>query len=384
MADTESLTLITESGKRIPELQLQASHFLDRVAVLYGPTKTGKTVIVKHAMKLVHGHIDQVFVIAPTEPSNRSYEGIVDAPLIHYRMYAPDPSNPKKEDDAKGPARFLEGFYKRQEMMAAIYTRANDLKTLASLYARLPQKTRAEGLKTVEILNKKREHAIMTIRRRFADNKPQADEKIKETDDKFKQILALIYKKYIIPFYESLMAMKDLTEDETYSLQYINFNPRLLLIFDDCAAQLKPLFNKEIFRKVFYQGRHVFISCIICCQDDTDLPANLRKNALLSIFTDPVVASSNFDRGSNKFSKPQKQFVAEAVPEIFGVNHRKLVYIREDDKRQNFYHLTATKFPKFKFGSPALLELCTAVKSAGVTMDTSNPYFSTFAIAQKR
>ena len=53
-----------------------------------------------------------------------------------------------------------------------------------------------------------------------------------------------------------LLKQKHLTEDEKYSLMYLNFNPRLLLIFDDCSAQLKPFFNKEIFRMLFYQNRH--------------------------------------------------------------------------------------------------------------------------------
>lgn len=379
MTTREPLVLVTESGKRIPELQLQPSHFLDRVSVLYGPTKTGKTVIVKHAMKLVSGHIDQVFIISPTEPSNRSYEGMVDSPLIHYRLWMPDPSHPKKDDEKKGAARFLEAIYQRQEMMAAIYTRANELETLARLYSRLSKEVRVEGLKNVEILNKKRERAIEAIRKQFSEDAARREEKIKESNEKFKQILALLYKKYIVPHYEVLMSQRGLSEDEKYSLQYLNFNPRMLLVFDDCAAQLKPLFNKEIFRKVFYQGRHVFISCIICCQDDTDLPANLRKNALVSIFTDPVVASSNFDRTSNKFSKPAKQYVQEILPEVFQ-GHRKLAYIREDDKRQNFYHITATKFPNFKFGSLALRELCSLVKASGVTMDRENNYFKYFSI----
>lgn len=42
-----------------------------------------------------------------------------------------------------------------------------------------------------------------------------------------------------------------LTEDEKFTLNYINLNPRLLLILDDCAAELHPLFTKEIFKSFF-------------------------------------------------------------------------------------------------------------------------------------
>jgi hypothetical protein len=103
--------------------------------------------------------------------------------------------------------------------------------------------------------------------------------------------------------YEILWDRNDLSEDERCCLQHLHFNPRLLLIFDDCAAQLKPFFNKDVFRLLFYQNRHSFITVVLCCQDDTDLPANLRKNAFLSFFTEPVICTANFGRQANQFSK---------------------------------------------------------------------------------
>lgn len=377
MAAKEPVDLVTESGKRVPELQLHSSHFLDKVAVIFGPTRTGKTVIVKHGMKLINEHVDQVLVVSPSELSNRSYDGVVDAPLIHYRLWLPDPTNSKKDDGTKGAIRFLEALCKRQEMMASIYSKANDLKTLARLYGRLPKADRVEGLKYVELVNKKRERVVGRVRDQYGSEKAKLDEKIKEVNEKFMSMLILLYKKYIVPHYEALLARPDLTEDERYSLHYLNFNPRILIIFDDCAAELKVLFSKENFKSIFYRGRHSFISCIICCQDDTDLPTNLRKNARLSIFTEPIVASSNFDRASNKFSKQIKQYVADIVQDVFQ-GHRKLAYIRDDTTQ--FYHVTATQFPTFKFGSNALQELCNTVKTTGMTIDASNPYYSAFAV----
>ena len=64
-------------------------------------------------------------------------------------------------------------------------------------------------------------------------------------------MLNLLYRKYITPHYNELWRKKSLSEDERYSLYYLHFNPRMLLIFDDCAAQLKPFFTKEIFRLLF-------------------------------------------------------------------------------------------------------------------------------------
>jgi hypothetical protein len=380
MADLdEEGNLNTESGKKVPELVVGPSMFVDRTVAIYGPSKTGKTVITKHIMKAVNGHIEQIIIVAPSEPSNRSYEGVVDPPFIHYRLYLADPANPKKDDGAKGALRFLEAVWKRQEMMAAIYTRANNAEILAQLYGRLPKEVRAEGLRHIEVINAKRGRVIERVRKQFAAEPGRREEKVKEVNEKFKKMLVLLYKKYIAPLYEELWESDDLSEDERYSLYYLTFNPRLLLIFDDCAAQLKPFFNKDIFRLLFYQNRHSYITVVLCCQDDTDLPTNLRKNAFLSFFTEPIVCMSNFERASNKFPKPTKQYIAEIVGDVFK-GHRKMAYIREDDRRQHFYHVQFPYPKPFRFGSSASHELCDSVQSAGVSMDRENPFYDRFKI----
>jgi hypothetical protein len=380
MSEPDELGVIqTETGRKIPRLQVTPSLFLDRSLVIYGPSKTGKTVITKHIMMTVNGYIEQVLVISPSEPTNRSYEGFVDAPFIHYRLYLPDPANPKKDDGAKGALRFLEAVWQRQEMMAAIYTRANNGKVLSELFGRLPKETRAVGVKYIQLINDKRGRVVEQVRKQYAGEPGRRDEKVKEVNEKFRKMLVLLYKKYIAPYYEQLWERTDLTEDERYSLGYLNFNPRLLLIFDDCAAQLKPFFAKEIFRKLFYQNRHSFITLVICAQDDTDLPTNLRKNTFISFFTEPIVCSSNFDRTSNKFSKQTKQLVAEISVDIFQ-GHRKLAYIREDDNRQHFYHVTFPYPKPFRFGSGAAHELCDTIASKGVAMDKDNPFYERFRL----
>lgn len=383
---TKSLTrdgapgvLITESGKRIPELVQHPSMFLDKTTVLYGPSKTGKTGQIKNMMKTIDGFCDEVLVVSPTELTNRSYDGYVDSPLVHYRIWLPDPSNPKKDDGAKGALRFLEFVWQRQEMKAAIFTRANNLRSLAALFGRIPRAKRAEGVQYLELLTHKRARVLKRVVDQYADDPAKRSDKRKEVNDKFKQMVILVYKKYIVPYYETLAKDESLSEDERYSLHYINFNPRLLLIFDDCAAQLKPLFAKEVFRKLFYQNRHSFITLFLAAQDDTDLPPNLKKNAFVSLFSEPIVTSSFFDRITNKFPKATKQFVAELIPEVFK-GRRQLAYIREDDKHQQFYYADVPYHPPFLFGSNAVHELCSIVRAEGVNMDRENPFFAKFSV----
>jgi hypothetical protein len=130
---------------------------------------------------------------------------------------------------------------------------------------------------------------------------------------------------------------------------------------------------------MFYRGRHACITSVWCCQDDTDIPTNLRKNAFVSFFTEPVVCTTNFNRVSNQFAKPIKATAADLSPAVF-VGHRKMAYLREDDARQHFYWVTAPYSKKFRFGSDALWELCDSVKADGASMDEANPFFNRFRI----
>lgn len=369
----------TETGTRVPMLEDTASMFLDRTIINYGPTRTGKTVITKHIMKVLNGHIDQVVVVSPTEPTNRSYEGFVDPACIHTRLYLADPANPKKDDGPKGAIRFIRALWDRQQAMAATHARANRPEVLAQLFRRLPSSTRGEAQRRIDTIDKERERVVSLVRRQFKGDQGRSDGKEKEVNAKFKKMLTLIYKKYITIFYEELWERADLSADEQWSLTYLSFNPRILLILDDCAAELKPLFKHEVFRLLFYQNRHCHITVILCCQDDTDLPTNLRKNAFLSFFTEGVVCQTNFNRSSNSFPKPTKELVADISASLFTDRFRKLAYVRDDERRQHFYYVKFPEHPLFRFGSEAFRQLCDNVQTTEDAMDTENPYYDRFS-----
>lgn len=371
--------LYTDTGKKIPELNLNHRDYVDKTIAIYGPSKTGKTVITKNIMKSVGNYIDQILVIAPSEPSNRSYEGFVDSPFIHYNLSSETINNSKRDESKEKAFSFLDTIWKRQEMMAAIYTRSNRIETVTSLLSHVVPHIKEECKAIVENINKKRSTSLDEIKLKYGHNIGLCDAKTKELNTMYDELLIQLYKKYIHIDYENVWR-SNLNEDERYSLQYLCFNPRLLLIFDDCAAQLKPFFSKEIFRKLFYQNRHSFITLIICCQDDTDLPTNLRKNAFISFFTEPIVCISNFERSSNNYSKSTKKYISEIVPYIFK-GFRKMAYIREDDNHYNFYHVTFDYPEMFKFGSKALQELCDIVKNVGTSMDTNNPFYEYFKLS---
>src|SRR5205807_6331213 len=60
------------------------------------------------------------------------------------------------------------------------------------------------------------------------------------------------------------------------------------------------------------------------------------------------------------------------LPQIFDAKHRKLAYIRNDDRQQHFYHLLCTPPGLFRFGSDALRELSEKVAARGAVFDREN------------
>jgi hypothetical protein len=365
--------LAASDGSRFPPLAVTAEMVINRTTVIYGPSGSGKTVIAKHLLQVVKEQIPQVLVVSPSEPSNHSYEGYVDAPLVHYSLALPGKKRTTPKRDAID---FLDTLWKRQELLTSIFSKANRREVLASLFKRLPRSARKRGLKAITEAHELRRGALDKVRAPGAPPGPAAD-KAKAINEKFDRMLVLIYKSLITPEYLSLWELDDLSADERFSLNYLGLNPNLLLIFDDCAADLKPLFGTTEFKRYFYQARHAAITVILIAQDDTDLPTNLRKNAFLSIFTDPIVCRSNFDRASNNFPKEARALVGEMIPAVFAGN-RKLVYIRDDPRQQKYYHFEAPYPTPFRFGSSASHELCRLLRAEEADLDDENPYSEAF------
>ena len=349
----------TKDGFRIPQIDLKPARILDRTTVLYGRSNSGKSVMIKHMLKIVKDYIPVAFVISPTEPANRAYEKFIHSSLIHYDL-----------SSAKGEDGFLEKFWQWASMRSSIYHKVNKKDILLSIYERIKTPELDKVFSKIEI---QRKNNISNSSVSLHD----------DLNRKYDELLIKLVKKHIIQHKHVLQRNSHgLSEDEIFSLTYIDLNPRVILIFDDAAAEIKSYFNKPIFRKIFYQSRHSFITSIFAVQDDSDLPPNLRKNVALSIFMTPAVAKSNFDRTSNKYSKDVIKIANAIYSDIF-VGFRKMVFIDSDPNKQYFYHVTAEIVNPFRFGSHSLKEICTAVESDSETVDKTNPFYYKFKIKKK-
>lgn len=363
-----------EPSTGLPELQLTVESVFNRTTIFYGPSNTGKTVGVKLVMKLLQPLVPEIVVVSPTEGANRSYEGFVPPTLIWASPSAPDP-NAKRSNPNKDRLRFYENLWSRQEAKVAVYQRVNNLDTLVSLFRKLPSEAKAEGAKCLGRINEARVRALQKLE----DEIPEVGVRLaksKEVKEHFVKAMALVYRRFIVPHRQELWE-KDLTTEERFSIENFGFNPALLLVLDDIAAEYKNLWKEEVFKKFFYQNRHSHLSVVVTLQDDTELSANLRKNAFVSIFTEAKCARANFSRKSNSYSVEEQNTALDAIKKVYR-GHRKLAYLRDDPRRQHYYHITMPFPQPFRFGDEALWELNDRVLQRGEVVDKLNPYARRF------
>ena len=384
-------TIITQSGYPLPRMKLGPSNLVNKSIALFGPSKSGKTYITKHMLDQMQGEVDTAILVSPTEPSNQSFAKCIPQPMIHYKMTVPDPKHPKdptkRLDGEDGVRGFINMVWERQKLLTEIYKRANQLTVLKRVFMRLPAKVRKEAATVcIDRIVAMRDQTVSRLRKRFQRNPDKLADELEKLSEKHEEAMCKAYKHFVWSNMHHIWKKhKTFTEDEQYAINYIGLNPKSVIIFDDCASQFTvKLQKKDEFRQYFYQNRHVNLTVIYTFQDDTDLMANLRKNAFLSIYCTAIVCRANFQRPANNWPKEIKQRVEEYIDALYeqpdsASKFLKLAYYRDDSRGQNFYYVKASRPKEKLFGSPAYHDVCSAlVSDQGI--DSTNPYFSMFRL----
>lgn len=300
--------------------------FSKRTTIFYGASGTGKSTLIKDSMFQVRKEFPKVIIFCPTASINNDYKNIVPDALVY------------EEFNIEDIARIME------VQMAAVdrYNIANDIELMEAVYAKI--KTTPDSLPKDAVARK------AALKRGIMANREQ-------------------------------LKKKKLTKDETIVVQYINFNPKVLVIFDDCGTEIKELRkaakkNKEygdLFGNFFFKGRHFEISSHYAFQDDTQTDADIRKNSFYSSFTTSAAATVFFSRPSSGMSPQIKHLANYVIDEVFKDNpdgsksFRTLMFDRMASK---FYYWKADIHGKFEMCDPAIRDYCKRI-AAKKTMVTS-------------
>lgn len=344
----------------LPDFKFDVKYFLEKNTLLLGETGTGKTTIIFDILHTISPYVDQILVFAPTDPVNKSYSsGTVPLPLIHYNI----------------TQKILDDIWQRQEAQAFMYEVANNPEIINALFARCEVRPQVEQL----IKDSQRAFEIRRHECQKMYNPTMAAEKIKADAEKVNKFTLDARKIAIRRCSKQLLARSDLTKDERLAVTYIDLNPNMVIIFDDCTDQLKKFKTHPVIQKMFYQGRHSHITGIVACHTDKTLDPELKKNAHVTMFTGAGCAQAYFKRDSTALEKDQKMVSADAVRGAFtpAAPHQKLAWVRNEAM---YYRVTARVHPGFRFGSKHLWEYCNQIRVQGATISPNNRFASAYMV----
>jgi hypothetical protein len=196
-------------------------------------------------------------------------------------------------------------------------------------------------------------------------------------------MLRRLYKTTIRFHKVTLENNQKLHKTEKAALSFLDFNPNIMLILDDCASKFKKLYKKSTaIKEIFYEGRHYFITTLISAQDDKEIDSELRKNTTVSVFTTAQSATSNFERSSNGYPKHEKNKAKTCIESVFkqqenDVTHfQKLVYIQGE--ADPFKYTIADLYDDFRMGSLPMWQYSEKIKSHKNLLNKNNPLFDKY------
>lgn len=353
----------TRSQNSVPHISMTPENFHRKSTMLYGESKTGKSVIIYNIFKLLQKYIPIFVIISPTSASNGDYDDRVPGMLIY----------------KEATQELLEKLYQRQEAAAAFYRMANRIEILQKLYERV------KDPKTSIVINNMiaRRYKAIRMAEQQMKGKPGAEDKIKEIGEAFEDTLRNMYR-VTIRRHKRYLEIQKLSDKEKYSLKFLDFIPDMALVMDDCAADIKKWGKDPTIGKIFFQGRHNFITSIYTFQHDKLLDTTYRQNAFVSIFTTKKVVLAYFGRGTNNFESDEYDLVKEIAHRLFKnpKDHRKFVYMRES--KIPFQYIKAELYPKFRVCFPSVWKYWERVKSDEEILDEDNPFMKNFMLGQKQ
>jgi hypothetical protein len=369
MESEEPTYLILRDGSRLGWLEKKYELYLNKMTLLFGSSESGKSIVMDEIMWLLRPHVPVCYVVAPTNDSNQAYTNKVPKMCI------------KDGDDLKKLVTWLEDFVSRQKDVTQIYNNANNMENLQNLFARVADDY-ARSLE--KLIIRKATDSIIFISSsnnlNFAQKKTQKASVEKDKDKMLKKIY-----KTSIRYHKLALEKCDLTKKERNALMFLDVNPRVLLVLDDCASKFKQLFKMTVaLKEIFYEGRHFHISTIICSQDDKEIKSEFRKNSMVNIFTTAQAATAAFERASNSYPKHVRERSKLCIETVFkqdaakAQHYQKLIYIQ--NLCDPFKYTIADLYDDYRMCAESVWELAEKVdRNAKIRDIESNKFFERYS-----
>jgi energy-coupling factor transporter ATP-binding protein EcfA2 len=356
-----------DDGSKIKWFDKSISDYLNKTTVLYGLTGSGKSTLIQEILHIIRNHVAGGFVICQSVLTVESSD--------YYGVF---PNNCIKTSVTP---EWITSFLKKQKDRAGVYKTANDIVNLKSVFNRIKDDQAKAAESSINERAKKYIDNITNSRLSYADIKSKVD----SIESEATIIMKKMYKSYIRKNKIKLEKMQNLTQAEHCCVNFLDFNPNIVLVWDDVASKFKEWAkaSPEI-KEIFYNGRHYYITQIISTQNDKEVDSELRKNTRVSIFTDMQAASSNFTRASNNFPKYIKQRAEMCINTVFTStmgrgekNHKKLIYVQSGGT-DPFRYVIADRYDKVRVGCDILWVLDDKINEKNNTGESDNQFFNQY------
>jgi hypothetical protein len=354
-------TIYTKDGDPIPYFYGSVDDYVDRTVLLFGGSGKGKTTVIEHILYTVKDHIPNYLVITP-RTSDKTYRKKLPARCI-------------KEDLTK---HMLTQIWDRQSNITQIYETANDVDVLASLFDKCPDRRALVMIKAIKQRAFDSVRAIDASSMNFATKK---DQKAHIEELQLKKV-TMLYKASIRQMRQKLSNMQ-LSDKETVCLTYLDINPRLMIIIDDCSEKWQmwqKMFGKDEinpFNSIFFRGRHNNISLVFAAHDDKLIDTGLRKGARVTVYCGSKALMASIGKSGSGFTSQDKKLAQRMATEIFNEDdsnvksHKKLCYVATASSPW-MYHV-ADLHPEYDLGCEPLRELVDKMPKKEDNL-TENPF----------
>lgn len=339
--------IVTKDGLTIPWFEKKADNYLDKTTLIFGGTGSGKTRIIEEILYICKDYIPNYIVLAP-RTSDSAYREKLSARCI-------------KEDLTKEK---FELIWQRQVHLTQIYNIANNINVLRELFNKINNRTLTIAVQAImaratEFTNLINRHPHFD----FAQKKAQKTLVKEHTDRKLLKMFKNAIRKH-----KDQLTLLPLSVDERIALEYLDMNPRLMMVIDDCSEKIKIWMKywkkrdrDNPFEGIFFKGRHNFITLVFAAHDDKYVETEFRKNARTTIYTTSQALSTAIGKQGSGFTPAEKKEALKMAASVFheeiqGVKtYKKLCYVREDT--MPFKYTIATVYDDFTIGSQPLQEL---------------------------
>lgn len=347
--DNDNKAIFTNKGEPIKWFDRSANSFLDKTTLVFGGSGSGKTTIIEEILYLCKDSIPNYIVVAP-KTSDTAYRGKLPGRCI-------------KEDLTKSK---LQKIWQRQYYFTQLYNTANDINILESLFNKAPDR---KSFIMIQAISKSAKNKIYEIETNNKLNFAQKKSQISNIKDLCTKKIKVLYKKSIRQnrkLLETKNIDNKLTDQEKVALEYLDINPRLMMIIDDSTEKFQQwmkFFKKgEVnpFESIFYKGRWNYITLVFAAHDDKVIVPELRKNSRVTYYTTSQALMASLNKTQSGFTTQEKKFAQRCAELLFndgdGIKtFQKLCYIREDSCPWKY--VIANLYPEFTLGSSSLREL---------------------------